>query len=93
MIYIQTKEGPCVLILETANLEELKKGKPAISPDKMVMVAHTPDLPWLSTQLSKAFDSGASMAAIGALIDGAATRPENPSKPTGPTEYIKKERE
>lgn len=71
-----------VLILETANLTELMKGRPAHSPDKEVMIGWTPDMPWLAKEISKLFATGAQTArTVGPLIVEAAKRPENPTPP------------
>lgn len=73
-----------IIVLETANLEELKKGRPAHSPDKKVLVAWCPDLPWLAGEMTKLFN-GADQpdgAEIGVLIDRASKRPENPTPPS-----------
>lgn len=73
-----------IMILETANLEELKKGRPAKSPDGTVLVAWCPDVEWLGRELAK---SGGDGRRIAELIDEAAKRPE---KPTGPYRGMKK---
>lgn len=74
MIYL---EGPGVkvIVLETANLDEIRKGRPAQTPDGSVLIAWTPDPAWLSAQIA-ASDGNAEL--IGRLIDEAARRPETP---------------
>lgn len=80
MIYMQG-DGLKIIVLETANLEELRKGRPAKTPDGSVLIAWTPDLPWLGARLTEAMREGADSAEIGLLIDEASKRPENPTPP------------
>lgn len=69
-----------IIVLETANLEELKKGRPAKTPDGSVLIAWTADPVWLA---DKIMDSDGDAEAIGKLIDEAAKRPEKPGpRPT-----------
>lgn len=65
-----------IVILETGNLDELKKGRPARTPDDSVLIAWTPDPQWLANEILK---TGGDGAAIGRLIDEAAKRPEKPT--------------
>lgn len=89
MIYM-SGEGLKVIILETANIEELKKGRPAKTPDGSVLIAWTPDPAWLTAEIQKTGGDGPS---IGQLIDEASKRPEQPVRPYFSTteEYIRKE--
>jgi hypothetical protein len=66
-----------IIVLESGNLEELKKGRPAKTPDGKILIAWTPDPVWLA---DKIMDSQGDAAAIGRLIDEAAKRPEKPGK-------------
>lgn len=82
MIYLQTKEGPTIVVLETANLEKMKAGNPAVTPDKLICIGWTPDMPWLAEQLQKLFEKGdPDGAEVGKLIDESTKRPENPTPP------------
>lgn len=65
-----------IIILETGNLEEIKKGRPARTPDGSVLIAWTPDPVWLA---DKILETGGDGAAIGKLIDEAAQRPQKPT--------------
>lgn len=90
MIYM-SGEGVKIVILETANLEELKKGRPAKTPDGAVLIAWCPDPAWLAEQLA---ESGGDVATIARLIDEAAKRPEKPTRPYFPPEettFVKRE--
>ena len=78
MIYMQG-EGVKIIILETANLEEIKKGRPAHTPDKSVLIAWTPDPVWLADKIA---DSDGDGPTIGRLIDEASKRPQKPARPT-----------
>jgi hypothetical protein len=52
MIYLKLVDGRHIVILEPGNLRELERGgNPAVSPDKEVMVAYTPDVEWLNEKL------------------------------------------
>lgn len=77
MIYLK---GPdlTVIVLETANLEELQKGRPAVTPDKKVMVCWTPDLVWLADKIA---DTDGDASKISELIDQAAKRPQKGPRP------------
>lgn len=76
MLYLSDKTGALkIIVLESANLDELRKGRPAKSPDGSVLIAWTPDPVWLA---DKVMDSGGDARAIARLIDEAAKRPEKP---------------
>ena len=77
MIYMKGSDLT-IIVLESANLEELKNGHPAKSPDGKVLIAWTADPVWLA---DKIMDSGGDAHLIGKLIDEAAKRPEKPSRP------------
>lgn len=68
-------DGFKLIVLETGNLEELKKGRPAKTPDGTVLIAWTPDPVWLADKIL-ACDGDAQQ--IGRLIDEAANRPQKP---------------
>jgi hypothetical protein len=77
MLYMSGDDGKLkIIILESANLEELKKGRPARTPDGSVLIAWTPDPVWLADQI---MDSEGDGEKIGRLIDEASKRPEKPS--------------
>ena len=84
MLYM-TGDDVKIIILETANLDELKKGRPARTPDNSVMIAWCPDPAWLAEQIKK---SGGDGMVIGKLIDEAAKRPENPLRSYFPSEEV-----
>ncbi len=67
-----------IIVLESGNLEELKKGRHAITPDGKILIAWTPDPVWLADQV---LASGGDGKKIGTLIDEAAKRPEKPTRP------------
>lgn len=76
MIYLTSETGAKIVVLEPGNLEELRKGRPATTPDKSVLIAFTPDPVWLADKL---LDCDGSAAAVAALIEEAAKRPEKPA--------------
>lgn len=77
MLYLKSTDGNLkIIVLESANLEEIKKGRPAKSPDGSVLVAWTPDPVWLAHRL---MDASGDAAEIGRLIDEASRRPEKPA--------------
>lgn len=85
MLYMTAGELK-VIILETGNLDELKKGRPAKTPDGSVLIAWTPDPVWLA---DKIIDSKGDGPTIAKLIDEASRRPEKPGpRPTHGT-YLK----
>jgi hypothetical protein len=76
MLYLKSADGAVSLVvLESANLEELKKGRPAVTPDKSVLICWTPDPVWLADRL---MDTNGDAGAIARLIEEAAKRPEKP---------------
>jgi len=81
MIYL-SGDGLKIIILESANLDELRKGHPARTPDGSVVIAWTPDPVWLADRL---MDMDGDGETIGRLIDEAAKRPEK----AGPRPYHK----
>lgn len=77
MLYMKSgDDGVTLIVLETANLEEIKNGRPAKTPDGKVLIAWTPDPVWLA---DKILDTGGDAVAIGKLIDEASKRPQKPS--------------
>lgn len=64
-----------IVVRESANLEELKKGRPAKTPDGKVLIAWCPDPVWLADKIA---DSNGDGSVIAKLIDEAAKRPEKP---------------
>ena len=64
-----------IIVLESANLDEIRRGRPASTPDGSVLIAWTPDPVWLADRI---MDSQGNGQAIGRLIDEAAKRPEKP---------------
>lgn len=87
MLYLSDKEGTMkVIVLETANLEELRKGRPATTPDKSVLIAWTPDPVWLA---DKILDSDGDVKKIADAIEEAAKRPEKPGPRPKHFPYVK----
>ena len=79
MIYMKSDDGNVtIIVLETANIEEIKKGRPARTPDGSILIAHTPDPAWLAEQI---LNSGGDPQKIGQAIDEASKRPEKPLRP------------
>lgn len=83
MLYM-TGEDVKIIILETANLEEIRKGRPAKTPDGAVIIAWTPDPVWLADKIA---DTHGDARAIARLIDEAAKRPQKPARPSHPAHY------
>lgn len=79
MIYMQSADSAFkIVVLETGNLDELRHGRPAMTPDGSVLIAWTPDPVWLA---DKIMEAGGDAAAIGRLIDEASKRPQKPARP------------
>lgn len=64
-----------VVILETANIEKIKQGFPAKTPDGSVLIAWTPDPVWLADRI---MDTNGDATKIAALIDEGSKRPQKP---------------
>jgi hypothetical protein len=77
MLYL-TGDSIKLIILETANLDELRKGRPAFTPDKSVMIAWTPDPVWLA---DKIMETGNDALKIAALIEESTKRPQREPRP------------
>lgn len=76
-----------IIVLETGNIEELKKGRPAITPDGAVVICWTPDMVWLADKLA---DSNGDPAVVAKLIEEASKRPQKPiNRPTHGTHVHK----
>ena len=87
MLYMSADDSRLkIIILESANLEELKKGRPATTPDGSVLIAWTPDPVWLA---DKILDSGGDGAKIAKLIEDASKRPEKPGPRKKHEIYVK----
>lgn len=80
MLYLQSADGGLkIVVLEAANLDLIRGGKPARTPDGSVLIAFTPDPVWLADKL---MDCDGDAAAIARLIDEAAKRPQKgPDRP------------
>jgi len=88
MLYLSSADGALkIVVLESANLDELRRGRPAKSPDGSVLVAWTADPVWLADKL---MDSGGDASVIASLIDEAAKRPEKPGPRPKHGMYVKR---
>jgi hypothetical protein len=72
MIYM-SGEGIKIVILETGNLEEIKKDRPAKTPDGSVLIAWTPDPVWLA---DKILECDGDVGKILKLMDESIKRPQ-----------------
>jgi hypothetical protein len=93
MIYISVgPKNQRLIILDAHNLEALKKGKQAATPDKHVMIAYTPDIGWTAEQLiqmSGVFVGSGGLVGIDpfkldAILEEGLTRPIAPQQPEHP---------
>lgn len=79
MIYMKSDDGSLrILVLETANLEQLKNGRPLRTQDGEVLVAWTPDMVWLADKLMY---TGGDASKIAEAIEQSAKRPQKPPRP------------
>lgn len=80
MLYLQSADGAVkIVILEAANMDKIRSGQPAKTPDGSVLIAFTPDPVWLADKL---MDTDGDAADIGRLIDEASKRPQKePNRP------------
>ncbi len=80
MLYLKSSDGLVrVIVLESANIDRIRQGKPAKTPDGSVIIAFTPDPVWLADRI---MDTDGDAAKIAALIDEAAKRPQKePNRP------------
>lgn len=75
MLYLKGEDGFRLIILESGNLDEPRKGRPAKTPDGSVLIAWTPDPVWLADKL---MDCDGDALKIAKLVDEASKRPEKP---------------
>jgi hypothetical protein len=74
MLYMITDDSKLkIIVLETPNMEELMKGRPAMTPDGSILIAWTPDPVWLADQILGSKGDG---ALILKAIDEASRRPQ-----------------
>lgn len=79
MLYLQGDDGVLkIIILESKNIEELLKGRPAMTVDKSVLIGWVPDMEWL---VEKIKETGGDASQIGRLIDEASKRPRKEPRP------------
>ena len=80
MIYLKSADGGVrIVILEARNLDDIRAGRPARTPDGSVLIAYTPDPVWLADRI---MDCDGDAAKIAALIDEAAERTQkDPDRP------------
>lgn len=82
MLYMTADDGNLrIIILESANLDRIREGHPAKTPDNSVLIVYCPDPQWLAEQI---LVTDGDAAKIGKLIDEAAKRPEKPTRPGHP---------
>lgn len=58
MIYFRTTDQKYVLILEPKQVQDLAKGVPVVSDDKMVLIAFSPDIEWTFGEMQKILGEG-----------------------------------
>lgn len=78
MIYMTSTSGLKIIVLEKQNIEKILEGNPAVTQDKSVLIAFTPDPLWLA---DKIMDTDGDAAAIARLIDEGSKRPQQPPRP------------
>jgi hypothetical protein len=88
MLYLTTTDGRKIVILEPENVDEIRKGRPAVTPDKSVIITYAPDPVWLA---DKILDAGNDAAAIAKLIDECSKRPEKRGRKYHPVHHFKME--
>lgn len=84
MLYMKTPEGTTLLVLETEDFENIKRGG-AKTPDGDVLLAWTPNADWLEKQIAK---SDLKLASIAELIIESAKQPQTKPRPYFPTRTI-----
>lgn len=80
MLYM-TGENLTLIVLETENLEALKQGRPAKSPDGKILIAWTPDAEWLAEQIAA---TDGDSRTIANLVDESTKRPHKTRPYHGP---------
>jgi hypothetical protein len=83
VIYLRTGNNQHVVILEPGNLEAIKGGAKASTPNHAVFVAYTPDAVWLGEQITANFDD-LTPAVLDRLIKESQARSEVHERPYHP---------
>ncbi len=83
MIYMSLSNGQRVIILDHHNIDGLKAGTPASTDDRHVLIAYTPDIPWLTEELLK-LGQELNPFKLEALLKEGLTRPDAPKPPYHP---------
>ena len=93
MIYIPGGDGTrALIILEPANIDWIKDGKVAVSPDQQVGVMYSPDTHWLGQQLLTAMKAGIlNPAVLDDLVKESQARPEVWYRDPHPMRHIVKD--
>lgn len=89
MLYLKG-ENKRIIVLETMNLEKIKEGHPAVTPDDEIVICWTPDPKWLAQKIK---ESRGEPDLIAAAIDEASKRPQQAVPPPFPTRVHKLGRE
>jgi hypothetical protein len=57
VIYFQSKDGKHVILLNHAELDLVKRGKPVVPHTNAVIIGYTPDEDWTKQQLLEIFNA------------------------------------
>jgi hypothetical protein len=66
-----------LVVLEPGNIDAMRTGRPAITPDRKILIAWTPDPAWLADRLRA---SGGDGALVAHALREAALRPITPTR-------------
>jgi hypothetical protein len=84
MIYLKIGNGT-LIILEPGNIERLKEGRLAVTPDRSISIAYAPDHVWLQEQIFKIGANKLTPADLTRLLEEGLSRPEVINRPFHPT--------
>ena len=89
MIYLKTTSGQHFIVLEPANIEQLKSGIPLHTPTHEILLAYSPDIIWTSEQIKKALEGRTlDVAALEAILEEGLSRPEIKERAYKETEFF-----
>lgn len=78
MLYLKLSSGRHMIVLEPVNLDLLREGDPVVTPDREVIVACSPDVPWLAEQVQQVQTSELTVERFVELFRQSMRRPEVP---------------
>jgi len=88
LIYLATSGGKFIVILEPGNLELLREGEAAHTPDGVILIAYTQDAAWTDEQQALDHHCSLAVAEVERILAEGMKRPEVRRPPMKPVPFI-----